>query len=91
MKQIASLLPKLPPSKRGSERGDLLQFFTDTLNHTRDGKKFKKLSVAAVAVKLSHLNLSDLYYLRSVCDDAQRRGFSFSKRFWWEIKPKQDV
>jgi hypothetical protein len=22
--------------------------------------------------------------------DAERRGYSFSKRFWWEIKPREN-
>jgi hypothetical protein len=39
----------------------------------------KKLSYRALAVKLSQIkSLSDLYVLKSVCEDAERRGKSFS-------------
>lgn len=35
----------------------------------------------------------DLYYLKSICDDAAKRGNtnSFSKKFWWEVNPKNHV
>jgi hypothetical protein len=39
----------------------------------------KKLSYRALAVKLSQIkSLSDLYVLKSVCEDAERRGKPFS-------------
>lgn len=75
--------------KRPTERGELLEFFTDKLNLTRDGKAFKKLKISRVAMLVSHLSVQDLYYLKSTCEDAQRRGNSFSKHFWWAIKPQE--
>ena len=64
---------------RTSERAELIGYFTNRLNATRDGKKYKKLSYRALAVKLSQIkSLSDLYVLKSVCEDAERRGKPFS-------------
>ena len=89
MKPIASLLER-KQSKLGyrTERGDLLQFFLDKLNAARKGTKYKPLTPAALAVKLSHLKLPDLYYLKSSCLDAEREGKPFSAIFWWSIKSK---
>jgi hypothetical protein len=91
MKDLNSLIKSRfkPPQKAASERAELIGYFRDRLNATRDGKKYKKLTYAAVAVKLSHIkSLSDLYYLKSVCEDAERRGKPFSAIFWWSIKPQ---
>lgn len=49
-----------------------------------------KSAGATVGVELSHLKLPDLYYLKSTCEDAERRGKPFSVIFWWSIKPKED-
>jgi hypothetical protein len=38
---------------------------------------------------LEQIPTGDLYALKSKCVDAERRGYSFSKRFWWEIKPME--
>jgi hypothetical protein len=62
MKQLA-LLVKLPPKptkKTASERGELLEYFTARINRNRDGKKFKKLPISAIASKLKGLALKDL-------------------------------
>jgi hypothetical protein len=89
----AKLFEKYTKPKKGkyaTERGELIQYFTDRLNATRDGKKYKKLSYAAVAVKLSHLKqLQDLYFLKSTLLDAERRGFPWSAIFWKEIRPQK--
>ena len=38
---------------------------------------------------LEAIPTNDLYYLKSVCDQAAARGNDFSKRFWWEVDPKK--
>ncbi len=88
MQQLATLFAARKPVQARSERGELLQFFLEKLNEARKGTKYKPLRPAALGVKLSHLSVSDLYYLKSDCLDAERRGYSFSKRFWWSIKPQ---
>jgi hypothetical protein len=82
-----------PRSKRSgvnSERAELVGWFTDRLNEARRGTKFKPLAYRSVGVKLAHLRrVSDLYYLRTVCLDAERRGIPFSAAFWSALKPTQ--
>lgn len=89
MQQIGNAIANRPRKpKAASERGELIQFFTDKVNADRDGTRYKKLPIAAIAVKLSHLSLHDLHYLRSICLDAERRGTAFGKLFWGSIKRK---
>lgn len=85
MEQISSFL-KLPIKKTKSERAELVNFFLDNL---RD-KKGNKFNSRHIAVKLSHLNLKDLYYFVSVFKDIQHRkgDESAQKYFWWSLKSK---
>jgi hypothetical protein len=90
MQQIGSLFAQHPmaaPSRR-TERGDLLTFFHQKINAARDGKRFRKLPISAIAVKLSLYSLNELYFLKSTCTDAERRGVPFSAAFWSAIKPQ---
>ena len=87
MKHITSLFETKPRKKAVSERGELVQFFLDKLNPGRVRDGYKPLTPAALGVKLSHLSKSDLYYLKSICMDAETRGGSFAKMFWWSLKP----
>jgi hypothetical protein len=75
-------------ASRETERGSLIQFFTEHVNADRDGKRYKKLPIAAIAVKLSHLSVPDLYFLKSVCSDAERHGTAFGRVFFGSIKSK---
>lgn len=73
---------------RATERGDLLTYFTECVNKERDGTKYKKVRIPFIATKVSHLSTADLYYLRSSCDDARRRGYGWSKCFFGSLKVK---
>ncbi|HVC59631.1 MAG TPA: hypothetical protein VND19_04595 [Acetobacteraceae bacterium] len=54
------------------------------MNRDRDGVSFKKLSYAAVSVKLAHVKSNfDLYAFYRACEEAR----SFSAYFWWALKP----
>ncbi len=64
-----------------SERGELLQYFLDGINAGRDGKRYRRLSIGFIAKKLQGLELRDLYYLKSICEDGRRRGVPFGKVF----------
>ena len=88
MERIGNLFGKSakPIRKRRSERSELVEYFYLNANADRDGKKYKKLPASFFAYKLSHLKVPDLYYLKSVCEDARRRGASWSKTFWYELK-----
>lgn len=80
-----------PLAKRGSERGELLEYFHRNVNAGRDGKKYKKLSMGYIATRLTGLELKDLYYIKSVCQLEQRRGQPFGKIFFGMLKPRNDV
>ena len=83
---------ELPAGRRGKaqERGDLMQYFMQKLNvgRTRDG--LGPLTMGRMGRLLVAIPTKDLYFLKSICDDAQKRGDinSFSKKFWWEVSPK---
>jgi hypothetical protein len=80
------LQPRKPVKPVSSERAELVGKFADRLNRDRDGVKFKKLSYAAVSVKLAHIRtIFDLYAFYRQCEEAR----SFSAYFWWALKPKE--
>lgn len=75
--------------KRLTERGELMRHFTDELNRTRKRDRLELITMPRMGKILEAIPTSDLYYLKSVCDEAARRGNDFSKRFWFEIDPKK--
>jgi hypothetical protein len=76
-----------PPSKKqaGSERGDLMQYFMERLNPYRRQDGFPPLTYPRMGKIPQGLSCPDLYYLKSVCDDAK----SFSKTFWYSLDAKK--
>lgn len=90
MQHIGSLFSKREApivQDRRTERGELLSWFTENINAERDGVKYKKLSIGAVAVKLQKLNLQDLYYMKAVLNDRSP-GYPFGKAFWGMLKAR---
>jgi hypothetical protein len=75
---------------RATERGDLMRHFMQKLNHARLRDGLPPLTMPRMGRLLVAIPTKDLYFLKSVCDDADRRGGldAFSKKFWWEIHPK---
>ncbi len=73
-----------PSTTKGSERGELIQFFVDNIVD----KKGKKYRIAFIGMKLSHLQLPDLYFMKSCFVDIERRSGieSARKNWWWSIK-----
>ncbi len=69
---------------RASERGELMEYFMVKLNISRVQDGLKPLSMPRMGKVLEGIPTKDLYYLKSVCDQAK----NFSKKFWWEINPK---
>jgi hypothetical protein len=71
------------PIKKGkgpTERGELLKYFSGKLS----------MKIPRVAFHVAHLKeLKDLYFLKSSCDDAERRGVAWGAAFWTSIKPKK--
>lgn len=89
MKRLSTLItaprPPTPPQIR-SERDELIQKFTDRLNEGRVKDGFKPLTCRAVAVKLAHLPVNDLYFFFQQCNKAR----NFGAKFWWALKPKDN-
>ena len=75
---------------RSTERGEIMQYFMQKLNTNRLRDKLPQLTMGRMGKILQTIPTQDLYFLKSICDDAHTRGdqTSFSKRFWWEINPK---
>jgi hypothetical protein len=83
--------PKKPLTPRQSERGDLLKYFYINVNGERDGVKYPKLPIGMLAGRLKGLEVRDLYFLRSLCEQERARGGSWSKTFWGSLKPREEL
>ncbi|HEV7449488.1 MAG TPA: hypothetical protein VGP13_03040 [Candidatus Paceibacterota bacterium] len=84
-----------PQKKKGrdNERGELMQYFMERLNRSRGRGGLPLLTMPRMGRLLVAIPTKDLYFLKSVCDDAETRSGSvdtFSKKFWWEIKPRKE-
>lgn len=88
MGHIGNHLPNFEPPKnttesRKTERGELMKYFCGKLNYTRKKDGLKPISMGYMGKLLQGIPTKDLYYLKSICNDAKH----FSKKFWWEINP----
>lgn len=72
-------------NEKKTERGELLKYFQHNLNIARARDGIPPVTVGRLARLLQGIPTTDLYYLKSVCDQAEH----FSKKFWWEIDPKK--
>jgi hypothetical protein len=66
-----------------------MRYFLDRLNPSRVQAGIPRRTMGRMGKLLEKIPTGDLCALKSRCEDSGRRGFSFSKRFWWEIKPKE--
>lgn len=83
MKKIGEFIKRQPekPSARVTERGELLKFFSQKM----------QMPIPRVARHLGHLKeLKDLYYLKSECEQAEKRGIPFGAAWWTGITIKKD-
>jgi ribosomal protein L33 len=85
MEHIKSHLLNKGKPDRATERGELMKFFCDRLNPGRVRDGYPALSLGRMGRILQAIPTKDLYYLKSVCEQAK----DFSKKFWWEINPKK--
>lgn len=69
-----------------NERDELLDFFYENLKDAWRKYSKKQLTKAYVAIRISHLQVRDLHYIKSICLDGERRGTPFSKVFWGSLK-----
>lgn len=88
MKHISSQFKRTAGGReRGSERGDLMEYFLERLNGERRRDGLPPMTMGRVGKLLQGIPTKDLYYLKSVCDKAR----NFSKKFWWEVSPKKQT
>jgi hypothetical protein len=71
-----------------SERAELIGYFADQINRERKGTKYRAVTYRYIAVKLAHLSVFDLHYLKNQARDYQDRHGSFSKYFFGSLKPR---
>lgn len=70
---------------RNTERGDLLQYFVQKINASSN--RGKPATIPYIAMRLKGFGEKDLYYLKSVCDAAEReKGTPWAKVFYGSIK-----
>ena len=74
--EVAIQMPLIQVKNNKTERGELLKYFAQKLN----------LTIPRVAFHLTGFKLPDLYYMKSVCDDEERRGNIWAKVWWGSIK-----
>lgn len=85
MDHISANLPTFKQEKsRKTERGELMQYFCTKLNASRREDGLRPISMGRMGKLLQGIPTKDLYYLKSVCNQAK----NFSKKFWWEINPE---
>jgi len=61
-----------------TERGDLISYFAEKMNASRNSAGYKELTIKAWACKLSIFNTEQLYHLRMKCDQAKNFGACFN-------------
>ena len=85
MKHIKIHLKRAVDETRKTERGELMQYFCKHLNHahTRDG--LPPIAMGHMGKLLQKIPTKDLYYMKSVCDNAK----NFSKKFWYLLNPEK--
>ena len=85
MRHIASHLKRSIRDTRVTERGELMQYFCDTLNRDRERDGLGPISMGRMGKMLEKIPTKDLYYIKKVCDDA----LNFSKKFWYLLHPEK--
>ena len=86
MEHIGAHISHSPRRKeRATERGELMEYFRAKLNSERVRDGLGTLSMPRMGKVLQAIPTKDLYYLKTVCDQAKH----FSKKFWWEVNPKK--
>jgi hypothetical protein len=84
MQTIGELI-KLPQKvKHTSERAECIKFFLEKITD-KQGKQYKP---ARMAVLLSHIKTSDLFYSISIFRDTERRRGreAAQKEFWYKLR-----
>ena len=83
MHHISTHIKHAMSKGRETERGELMKYFCERINSGRLRDGLPKITMARMGKTLEKIPTKDLYYLKSVCDQAE----NFSKRFWYELNP----
>lgn len=62
-----------------------MRYFCERLNGARGSDGLPAISMPRMGKILEKIPTKDLYYIKSVCDDAP----NFSKKFWWVLNPEK--
>jgi hypothetical protein len=81
VKHIGDHIKKTLTKTRATERGELMEYFCMRLNQSRARDGIPPISMGRMGKMLQKIPTKDLYYLKSVCDQAE----NFSKKFWFEL------
>jgi len=84
MQHIGTHLRTALHKARETERGELMKYFLSHINPGRINDGMPKVTMGHLGKLFQQIPTKDLYYLKRVCSDAP----NFSKKFWWEINPK---
>jgi len=84
MEHIGGHMQRQRAKDKVTERGELMTYFMTKLNVSRVRDGYAPLTLGRMGRVLQGIPTKDLYYLKRVCEDAK----DFSKKFWWEINPK---
>ncbi|MCR4325850.1 MAG: hypothetical protein NUV59_03535 [Patescibacteria group bacterium] len=83
MKHISAHIKRSSERSRQTERGELMRYFVEKLNAGREQDGLPPISMGRMGKMLEKIPTKDLYYIKSVCDEAK----NFSKKFWWLLNP----
>ena len=85
MRHIRAHLMRTMQTARMTERGELMKYFCERINADRLRDGLQRITMARMGKMLEKIPTKDLYYLKSVCDQAE----NFSKKFWYELNPQK--
>ena len=68
--------------RRVSERAELIAYFAEKLNARQKELGKKPYPFSFVGMKLAHLSVFDLYYLKRITEDSK----NWHKTFWGSLK-----
>jgi len=74
---------KVERSKITNSRQSIIQQFLERINKEREGTKFKQMTPRGVAMKLAHVQTSDLYGFYKTCENYKG---DFSRCFFGALK-----
>ncbi|MDP2648593.1 MAG: hypothetical protein Q8P19_01695 [bacterium] len=85
MKHISAHIKRSSDMSRQTERGELMRYFVEKLNAGREQDGLPPISMGRMGKMLEKIPTKDLYYIKSVCDEAK----NFSKKFWYLLNPEK--